>query len=81
MSCTVTIELRKAERRDVTNGSEINRNLVFWVKSAYTGEFDGPYTVSGHLAISDVHAERWLLDFKKWFLEGMIWIRKTEFDK
>lgn len=76
---TVTIELRPAERSDVVVGSDINKTLIFWLKSEQTGEFDGPYSVFGK--ITNRNELTFKSEFRLWYDAGMVWVRKFEIEK
>lgn len=76
---TVTIELRQAKRSDIVVGLDLNKTLIFWLKSEKTGEFDGPYSVFGK--ITNRNELTFKSEFRVWYDAGMVWVRKSEFEE
>jgi len=68
MSEFIQIELEKASREDFILNDKPAFGSVFYLKSAQTGDFDGPYLLK-----NDKHR---LDSFKCWLNADMVYIQK-----
>jgi hypothetical protein len=68
---TVTIDLKLdlklATREYFLNGQSIIYGAIFYIKSARTGQFEGPYSLNtDHFA-----------NMKEWLENEMVWVKST----